>query len=148
MFTPESIDTTAPVIVRHDVTINAPLERVWDLHTDINNWTQWQHDVTDASLEEPLAVGASFTWTSFGFTVTSTVYAIETNSRILWGGESGGIMGIHEWTFQTTSAGIFVSTAESFAGEPVDHAATELRAQLDHSLRSWLTNLKTQAEKN
>ncbi len=145
---PESVDTSAPVVVRYEITINAPRDRVWNLHADINNWTKWHHDVTDASLDMPLTPGATFTWTSFGFTVTSTVYALEADSRILWGGESGGIVGTHEWTFQTTPTGTRVSTAESFAGEPVDQAADELRTQLDFSLSSWLTNLKIAAEKD
>ena len=34
MFT---IDETAPVVVRLSTTIDAPLERVWDLHTDIDD---------------------------------------------------------------------------------------------------------------
>jgi uncharacterized protein YndB with AHSA1/START domain len=146
MSVPESVDTSAPVVVRHEITISAARDRVWKLHVDINNWTEWQHDVTDANLDVPLARGAAFTWTSFGFSVTSTVFALDPESRILWGGESGGIMGIHEWTFQTTPTGTRVRTTESFSGEPVDHAADELRQQLDFSLGSWLTNLKIAAE--
>ena len=142
-----AIDRTAPVVVDHSILIGAPIEKVWALHADINRWPAWQHDITAAECTGPLAPGAEFTWTSFNFTVTSTVYSLDSGSSILWGGESGGITGVHEWIFEPTPAGTRVSTSESFAGEPVDHAVDELQAQLDFSLRSWLTNLKTEAEK-
>jgi hypothetical protein len=30
--------------------------------------------------------GASFEWTSYGFTVVSTIYAVAERARVLWGG--------------------------------------------------------------
>lgn len=146
MSTPTSINESAPVIVRHSITIEAPIERVWELHTNVDRWTDWQHDITDTTGPSPLAIGTSFTWTSFGFTVTSTVYAFDANARVLWGGEAGGIMGIHEWIFETTATGTLVSTTESFAGSPVDDARDEFQSQLDLSLSSWLEKLKAASE--
>jgi ligand-binding SRPBCC domain-containing protein len=34
------INSNAPVISRHEITINAPLESVWLLHTEIDAWPQ------------------------------------------------------------------------------------------------------------
>jgi len=146
MTNPTEIDNSAPVVVRHSITIDAPVDRVWKLHVDINRWTHWQHDITEVDGMSPVAVGNEFTWTSFGFTVTSTVYGITPGARLLWGGEADGILGIHEWLFQPTPEGTLVSTAESFAGEPVEAARNELKSQLDFSLTSWLQYLKAAAE--
>lgn len=148
MYPPSSVDESAPVVARHTITIDAPIRRVWELQTDINRWTDWQHDITAANSPSPLAVGESFTWTSFGFTVTSTIYGLDTGTRILWGGEADGIMGIHEWTFHSAPSGTIVTTQESFSGQPVDQASEELRTQLDYSLTSWLNHLKTTAERD
>jgi uncharacterized protein YndB with AHSA1/START domain len=146
MSAPTAIDATAPVAVQHSVEIAAPAGRVWSLLTEVNDWTRWQTDITDARSPEPLAPGTAFTWTSFEFTVTSTVYALDPGSRILWGGDSGGITGIHEWTVTPTPAGCRVTTAESFSGPPVPSLAEQLKEQLDFSLVSWLDLLKKEAE--
>jgi hypothetical protein len=47
-----------------------------------------------------------FSWSSFGFPVTSTVYEVADHARVLWGGTAGGITGIHEWIFEETADGV------------------------------------------
>jgi uncharacterized membrane protein len=146
MTTPTTIDTNAPVVVRHEIVIDAPVDVVWDLHLDVAGWPNWQHDITDVIATGSLTMGASFTWTSFDFPVTSTVYALEPGRRILWGGTSGGITAIHDWTFEQTPQGATVTTEESLAGPPVDAAADGLRGTLDYSRTSWLRQLAAAAE--
>src|SRR5215471_17048357 len=53
MTTPTDIDRTAPVIVHHQIDINAPLETIWRLQTNVNNWPAWQADITAARLDGP-----------------------------------------------------------------------------------------------
>lgn len=77
MDTPASFDRNAPVLAHHEIDISAPVSRVWALHKDVNGWPSWQSDITAAQLNGGFAPGGSFTWTSFGFTVTSTVYAVQ-----------------------------------------------------------------------
>jgi hypothetical protein len=90
--------------------------------------------------------GASFDWTSFGFSVTSTIYDVAEQARVLWGGTAGGITGVHEWTFRESEGGVYVVTNESFAGEPVRADVAGMQSQLDASLMSWLAHLKAAAE--
>lgn len=146
MSDPTGIDTSAPVIARHSVDIAARLDGVWGLHTDVNHWPEWQTDITAAHSERDFQPGAWFTWTSYGFTVTSTIYEVEERSRVLWGGTADGITGVHEWIFQETPTGVRVETNESFAGEPVKADASAAQAMLDASLSSWLGHLKVAAE--
>ena len=146
MTTPTDIDRTAAVIVHHQIDINAPLETIWRLQTNVNNWPSWQTDITAARLDGPFEPGASFAWTSHGLTVVSTIYAAAEHARVLWGGTAGGITGIHEWLFTKTPAGVHVTTQESFAGQPVEAGITRMRTILDASLAAWLKNLKAAAE--
>ena len=67
-------------------------------------------------------------------------------ARVLWGGTSSGITGVHEWLFNETPDGVQVITSESFAGEPVDADAPGMQTLLDASLVAWLGHLKTAAE--
>ena len=147
MTTPTGIDRDAPVIARHEIDINAPLETVWRLHTDVNDWPAWQTDITAARLDDgPFEPGASFEWTSHGLTVVSTIYAAADHARVLWGGTASGITGIHEWLFAQTPVGVHVTTQESFAGQPVEADTASMHAILDASLAAWLKNLKAAAE--
>ena len=146
MSVPTSIDLTAPVIARHAVDIAAPLDIVWGLHTDVNAWPMWQTDITAAHLDGGFTEGASFTWTSFGFGVTSTIYHLADRAMVLWGGTADGITGIHEWLFTASPTGVRVATNESFAGAPIVADAGHMQELLDGSLRSWLSYLKAAAE--
>jgi uncharacterized membrane protein len=135
---PAGLDDHASVIVRHEIDIDAPCDRVWALHTDVPAWPAWQTDITSVDADGPLRPGGSFTWTSYGFTVTSNVYAIDDRRRVLWGGTAGGITGRHEWVLTPTPTGTHVVTSESFAGEPVEADTV--------SFGSWLAHLKAAAE--
>ncbi|MER5966637.1 SRPBCC family protein [Streptomyces sp. NPDC002057] len=142
----QTIDITAPVIVRLSTAVDAPLETVWRLHTDIDGWAAWNADVEQAALNGPLAPGASFTWRTHGLDITSTVSELVPGERIVWGGPAAGITGIHVWTFERTGDRVTVRTEESWSGAPVDAATEELGRALHQSLRSWLTALKSRAE--
>ena len=146
MSVPAGIDAGAPVRARHEIDITAPVSTVWQLHTDVNAWPAWQTEITAAHLDGPFQPDASFEWTSYGFTVVSTIYAVAERARVLWGGTAGGITGIHEWVFSQTPASVHVTTDESFAGEPVEADVTGMQSALDSSLISWLAHLKAAAE--
>jgi len=146
MSTPTAIDNAAPVIAHHDVDIDAPLDVVWQLHTDVNSWPTWQTDISAARIDGTFEPAAAFDWTSFGFSVRSTIYDVAEGSRVLWGGTADGITGIHEWIFDETPTGVHVTTNESFAGDPVEADAAGMQSMLDSSLASWLGHLKAAAE--
>ena len=105
MSIPTGVDGDAPVRAHHETDINAPLDTVWQLHADVNAWPTWQTDITAAHIDGAFQPGASFEWTSYGFTVVSTIYAVAECARVLWGGTAGGITGVHEWVFSQTPAG-------------------------------------------
>lgn len=143
---PTTIDTSAPVVATDTVDVAAPPEVVWRLLTDVDAWPRWHPDVTSARLAGELVVGATFAWSSLGFASTSTVYAVTRPSRVLWGEQSDGITGVHEWRLAATPAGTHVETARSFAGPPIDADVAGMRLVLDASLRSWVVALRRAAE--
>ncbi|MGW5266383.1 MFS transporter [Microbispora sp. NPDC004025] len=141
-----TIDETAPVIVRLSTTIDAPIERVWALHTGIDAWPSWNGDIDTATLSGPVEPGSSFEWTTHGLDITSTVFEVVPGERIVWGGPASGIDGVHVWTFTADGDRVTVRTEESWAGAPVEAAAEQLGQALHASLQSWLAALKTRAE--
>jgi hypothetical protein len=66
------INSNAPVISRHEITINAPLESAWLLQTEIDSWPQWNPEIAKAHLIGPIAIGTVFRWETAGMEIPST----------------------------------------------------------------------------
>ncbi|WP_435060260.1 SRPBCC family protein [Streptomyces sp. bgisy060] len=145
---PTTIDENAPIVTEHTIRIAAPLDRVWQLHTAIGSWPEWLSAVTEARIDGPVAPGTTFRWVTAGLSIDSTVYEVDAQRRILWGGPAHGVTGVHEWTFAKDDDGVLVHTQESWAGEPVEADRDNLAAALDDSLVTWLNALKKAAEQD
>lgn len=140
------INTAAPVITRDEILIQAPIELIWEIQTNVADWPSWQPDVDGAQSEGPLKVGSVFRWQTAGLDITSTVEQIDAPRRIVWGGPAQGIVAVHVWNLEQQDDGVLVRTAESWEGEPVTAQVETLQGALDGSLRAWLENLKRTAE--
>ncbi len=140
------INTAAPVVTRDEILVDAPIETIWSLQTDVAAWPSWQPDVDGAESEGALAVGSVFRWQTAGLDITSTVGQIDPPHRIVWGGSAQGITAVHFWSLEPKADGVLVRTEESWAGEPVEAQVETLQGALDGSLRAWLENLKRAAE--
>jgi uncharacterized protein YndB with AHSA1/START domain len=135
------VDRTAPVIVREEAYVAAPIAEVWRLHTDVNNWTNWREDVSVARLDGPFTAGAVFHWETGGLSIDSTIDAVEPQHRTVWGGPAAGIEGRHVWTFTPDGDGTRIVTEESWSGPPVDADPDRARTMLAASIRTWLDSL-------
>lgn len=140
------IDQTAPIISRHEIDIQAPVEVVWEIQTDINAWPQWRSAVSSASFEDTLKPGAVFKWEDSGLKITSTIRQVIPHRRIVWTGPAQGINAVHVWEFTTTATGVHVHTEESWNGDGLQAQAEKLQPLLDQSLKSWLSLLKARSE--
>ena len=137
---PSDIDRGAPAVARIERIVAAAPERLWQLQTGVADWPTWQKDIESATLDGPFAAGSSFTWTTAGLAqpIVSTIYSVEPERSILWGGPSAGIVGIHRWTFAALDSGTRVITEESWAGGPVEANPAEAQKMLEASLDRWL----------
>ncbi|MGX1912114.1 SRPBCC family protein [Streptomyces phaeochromogenes] len=143
-----SVDEDAPVVVRLSTTVDAPLATVWALHTDIGSWADWNTDIESVDFGGPLAPGSSFRWLTHGLDITSTIREVVPGERIVWGGPAHGIEGVHVWTFEEADGGtVTVRTEESWAGAPIEERPEEMREALRQSLESWLSHLRSEAER-
>lgn len=143
----DSIDQNAPVVVDRGIAIDAQLEKVWALLTDVPSWPRWQPDITFAEAAGSLRTNRAFRWSTGGLDIESTVYTIEAPHRILWGGAAYGIEGIHSWTLEPDGDTVRVRTEESWDGPPVLADVTGMQAALEESLTAWLGHLKRAAER-
>jgi uncharacterized membrane protein len=140
------IDTNAPVFARKEIVIHAPVEKVWELQTDIENWNRWQPDITSAKLEGALEADTIFRWKAKGLNIVSTLHTVIPLKQIGWTGLSLGMFAIHNWMFEARGKTTLVVTEESLSGW-----LTRLMILLDprfleKSLETSLNNLKFVAE--
>jgi hypothetical protein len=131
------INSNAPVISRHEITIKALLESVWRVHTEIDAWPQWNPDIAKAHLPGPIAVGTVFRWETAGMQIPSTIVEVVPLKKLAWRGETGGILGIQVWSFWATADGTHVRTEESWEGPSLPIQVEEIQEVLDWIARGW-----------
>ncbi len=129
-----------------EIRIEAPVERIWSLVTDVDNWPHWNPEVQSAHLEGDLRRGSRFKWKSKGSRVTSTFRDIEPMTRLTWTGVAFGTKAVHSWTFETTDRGVLVTTTETFDGWLPALAPRMMQKTLDDTLPALLASLKAAAE--
>jgi uncharacterized protein YndB with AHSA1/START domain len=139
------INSNAPIVSRHEVAINAPLESVWRVFTEIDSWPEWNPDITKATVAGPIAVGTVIHWETAGMAIPSTIGEVVPLKKIAWNGETSGILGIHVWTFSATAEGTHVRTEESWEGAGPAQTK-DLQDALHASLVRWFLFLKRRAE--
>lgn len=70
------INPNAPLVTRKEVFIQASPEVIWNIHTNINAWHEWQPDITKSQLDGTLTSGSVFTWASGGLAIRSFLKSI------------------------------------------------------------------------
>jgi uncharacterized protein YndB with AHSA1/START domain len=128
------VNKSAPAVATHELLINAPVQIIWDLVTEIDRWSSWNPAVKEAKLNGAFEVGTTFNWKSGGISIVSTLQEIEPTSKLVWTGKAIGTRAVHVWSFQSTPAGVLVCTSESFEGWLVSLMRRAMQKTLDESL--------------
>ena len=141
------INRKAPAISSTEVLVQAPLDVVWSVLTNIREWSRWNPDVEYVDIEEPLEPGTEFRWKASGALIISELQEVEVRRRIVWTGKILGIRAVHVWTFEERADGVLVHTEESFEGVLARLFAKSMRRMLASSLAKGLEALKTECER-
>lgn len=140
------IDTNAPAHARKEITIDAPVEKVWQIQADIENWPSWQPDIVTVKLDGDLKPGAAFRWKAQGLNISSRFHTVEPNHRIGWTGTAPGMYAIHNWTFEPRGEATLAITEESLSGWLTRLMKLFNPHFLEQSLQATLQRLKDKAE--
>lgn len=140
------INLNAPVIAQHQITINAASNTIWQILTDVNQWSAWNPNISEARLEGALKPGSTFRWKSGGTAILSTLQEIEPQHRLSWTGQVIGTRAIHTWVLEPQVDAVIVRTEESFEGWLVQLTKGMMQRMLDATLQEWLERLKQKAE--
>jgi len=142
----ERIDTEAPVTAAYEVEIDAPLQRIWDLLADPLAWPSFAPEVHDVHLDGPVAADTRFTWANGRARMKSRFAVVDPGRELTWTGVSSGAKAVHRHLLEATGDGATrVRSEESMAGPLL--VLFYSSAKLQAGLETWLTGLKTAAER-
>ncbi len=140
------VDGEAPVRASAEVRIDAPVDRVWQLIADATAWESWDRSVHDVHLDSAVAPDAQFTWFSGRSRIRSRFAVVEPGRELTWTGMSGGAKAVDRHVLEVVDDNATrVRCEESMAGPllVLFFNSAKLRA----GMQTWLTALKTAAEK-
>ncbi len=139
------IDEEAPVKATCEVRIEAPVERVWELLSDVSSWGSWHPDIHDIHLDSAVAEDARFTWANGKARIKSTFAVVEAGRELTWTGVSSGAKAIHRHVLTPDGDGATnLYMEESLAGLLLVLFFDSTK--LETGMERWLTTLKTTAE--
>ena len=135
-----------PVAASAEIVANAPIKRVWEIETDLDNWSNWNSDIESMEVKGDIGVGTVFVWKAGGITIESTITEYEPNTRIAWKGKTFGIDAYHIWNFTARGDTTHISTEEKFKGILPWLLPGTMRDQIDKALKHGVQVLKNAAE--
>lgn len=109
------------MVIEESIIINASLEKVWDIFTDLTCWKNWCSVIEDVSADRTrLEEGGSFKCCIRPFDIPMNlepmVEELIPMDRIVWSGKKHGVSARHEFTFQNNGNGVLLTSREAFSG--------------------------------
>ncbi len=144
----KSINEKAPVKCRKEVTINAPVDKVWRLLTSIDNWPNWNPEVSFAKSSGPLVPGTTFDWKTGGTKIHSTLHTVNEAIEFGWTGKVMGIFAIHNWTFERKGHFTKVVVEESMEGLMASLLRGSFNKTLEKGMMAWLEAMQQACERS
>jgi uncharacterized membrane protein len=138
------VDSKAKAYAIDSIEINAPLEKVYSLISNINSWPNWFEGVTEVKINGDIHEGTDFIWKAKGYKIKSKIHTIKTNSAIGWTGKMWWIKAVHNWRFLNNQNGkTKVIVQENFSG----FCSSFMRNSLKDDMKKDLIILKKASEK-
>jgi len=141
------INNSAPVKSANQIEIQAPIDTVWQILTDIKNWPKWQKAVTKTIVNEKIEEGANFKWKADGLLFKSKIHTSKRNVAFGWTGTTMGASAVHNWTFiKKDNDTTIVIVEESLQGVFPRLFKRYFQKNLDKGVITNLSELKSAAE--
>jgi uncharacterized protein YndB with AHSA1/START domain len=140
----EQMIPDAPVTASRSVTIDAPVEQVWRILTNVQAWPQWHPYLKNAELDGDFAAGSAL---SYGGPLKHrlTVGKVKRHELVMIYGFLARYSAVTRWDVEKADAGgTKVTFSESSAGPLISlfYGSRSLGGHLER----WLIALKSAAE--
>ena len=136
------VDSSAKCFSKEEIIINSPVESVFKILSDINNWPEWQSSVTKAQINGSIAPGVEFKWKAGGLKINSKLHTVNANSEIGWTGRIWWIKAVHNWYLSNENNKTKVIVKESLNGL----GSSLMQKSLIEGMKKNLLELKNKAE--
>lgn len=143
----KNINQNAPVYCIKSISIDADIEIVWKVLTNINQWSNWQEDIVSAKLNGKLNLDSTFSWKSGGVKIKSAIHTIEPFENLGWTGKTFGLFAIHNWELDTVNGKIIINVSESMEGFLAALFKKQFNKTLKAGMQNWLNMLKDECER-
>jgi uncharacterized protein YndB with AHSA1/START domain len=141
-----TIQIDAPIKASVEVVIQAPVEKVWNLLTGVNDWPKWQTAIKEAHIDGPVASGTTFLWSAGSARIHSKLALVVPNAQLAWTGKAWTASAIHVWKLERLPGDrTRVSTDESMSGFLLTSFYSSRELQVSDQF--WLDRLKQEAER-
>jgi hypothetical protein len=144
----KSINEKAPVKCSQLIKINAGIEKVWLVITQIDQWESWQKNISDVRLKGEIKAGTHFEWKTGGVKIQSILHTVEPFTHFGWTGKTYGTSAIHNWTLESRNGQTIVSVDESMEGLLARLFKPAFNKNLQRDMHNWLELLKAACEKS
>ena len=142
------INKNAPVQSGNQIEIQAPVDVIWNVLTDIQNWPKWQKAVTETVVEGKIEEGTTFRWKAGGLSFKSRIHTSKPHTAFGWTGTTIGASAIHNWTFtEKDQRTTIVVVEESLEGLLPKLFRKNFQKNLDNGVLKNLKELKEAAER-
>ena len=140
-------DARAPVRAARSVHIDASPERVWQVLSTAADWPSVDAAISNVQVTDGVAVDAPFTWTNEKARVRSRFAVVDPVRELTWTGQSSGAKAVHRHVLHQADGNTTrLDSEESMAGPFLTLFYDS--AKLDHGPSTWLTAVKTVAERD
>jgi uncharacterized protein YndB with AHSA1/START domain len=136
------VDSSAGCFSEQEVIISSPVEKVFQILSDVNNWPAWHSGVTKAQINGPAKPGAGFKWKAGGLNINSRLHTVNEPSEIGWTGRIWWIKAVHNWSLSYENHETKVIVKESLKGL----GSSLMQKSLAEGMRKNLADLKNKAE--
>jgi carbon monoxide dehydrogenase subunit G len=140
------VNRDAPAVGSAEASIDAPIEVVWRILSDLEKWPAWNKGVTKIRVNGGIKAGTTFDWTAGRISIVSRLEEVAPPARIAWTGKMLGIRAIHVWELEVDGRGTRVHTEESFEGWLAKLFPAAMKRALAKALDQGVRALKVAAE--
>ena len=141
------VNEEAPIIDKQEITISAPIEKVWQTLINVGEWPDWYTGVTIKKQPKKHEAGQRFSWKQNGVKIKSRLVKVEKPNTLTWTGSVLWIKAIHVWQLREIDRRkTKVTVKESLQGFFVTRFMD--KQKLHKALELWLNLLKIQAERD
>ncbi|AFL79852.1 Polyketide cyclase / dehydrase and lipid transport [Aequorivita sublithincola DSM 14238] len=141
------INNSAPVKAEKSIIINSDIDKVWQILTDIDNWSNWNSDISKSKINGEIRKAQTFDWKTGGTKLHSEIHTYNPKNKFGWTGKVLGVYAIHNWNLTETENGTTVLVAESMEGFLAKLFRKSFQKTLENGMTNWLELMKKECEK-